>query len=200
MARRSEGAERGDAGQAMNDVRGSATGIERVVPYVLVFCVAAFLLYRAEHFEFTASIDQVGPDSWPKLILYMIMATSVFEGVRRLLTARSARSGPAIVPVTESPFERERADMRVVLTCVAASLVYLALFEIVGFFVDTLFFVMALIWIGRFRHFWTALAISTVTTLLFMLVFMRVIFVALPIGVGPFEWLSTSLMRLLGVH
>jgi putative tricarboxylic transport membrane protein len=184
----------------MNDVRGSATGIERVVPYVLVFCVAAFLLYRAEHFEFTASIDQVGPDSWPKLILYMIMATSAFEGVRRLLTARSARSGPAIVPVTESPFERERADMRVVLTCVAASLVYLALFEIVGFFVDTLFFVMALIWIGRFRHFWTALAISTVTTLLFMLVFMRVIFVALPIGVGPFEWLSTSLMRLLGVH
>ena len=153
-----------------------------------------------EHFEFTASIDQVGPDSWPKLILYMIMATSAFEGIRRLLTARSAQPGPAIVPVTKSPFERERADMRVVLTCVAASLVYLALFEIVGFFVDTLFFVMALIWIGRFRRFWTALAISTVTTLLFMLVFMRVIFVALPIGVGPFEWLSTSLMRLLGVH
>jgi hypothetical protein len=24
--------------------------------------------------------------------------------------------------------------------------------------------------------------------------------VALPIGTGPFEWLSTSLMRLLGVH
>jgi len=83
---------------------------------------------------------------------------------------------------------------------VAASLIYLALFEIVGFFVDTLVFVMALIWIGRFRHFWAALAISTVTTLLFMLVFMRVIFVALPLGIGPFEWLSTSLMRLLGVH
>jgi putative tricarboxylic transport membrane protein len=83
---------------------------------------------------------------------------------------------------------------------VAASLVYLALFEIVGFFVDTLVFVMALIWIGRFRRFWTALAISAVTTLLFMLVFMRVIFVALPIGIGPFEWLSTSLIRLLGVH
>jgi hypothetical protein len=38
------------------------------------------------------------------------------------------------------------------------------------------------------------------TTLLFMLVFLRVIYVALPIGTGPFEWLSTSLMRLLGVH
>lgn len=184
----------------MNDVRGSATGIERVVPYVLVFCVAAFLLYRAEHFEFVASGDQVGPDSWPKLILYMIMATSAFEGIRRLLTARNAQSGSPIVPVTESPFEREQADMRIVLTCVAASLVYLALFEIVGFFVDTLVFVMALIWIGRFRRFWTALVISLVTTLLFMLVFMRVIFVALPIGVGPFQLISTSLMRLLGVH
>jgi putative tricarboxylic transport membrane protein len=184
----------------MNDVRGSATGIERVVPYVLVFCVAAFLLYRAENFEFTASVDQVGPDSWPKLILYMIMATSAFEGIRRLLTARSVQSGSPIIAVTESPFEREQADMRIVLTCVAASLVYLALFEIVGFFLDTVVFVLSLIWIGDFRRFWTALAISIVTTLLFMLVFLRVIYVALPIGTGPFEWLSTSLMRLLGVH
>lgn len=184
----------------MSDVRGAAAAVGRVVPYALVFGVAAFLLYRANHFEFTAAADQIGPDSWPKLILFMIMATSAFEGVRRLLTARSIRSGPAAVPIVESPFEREPADMRIVLTCVAASLVYLALFEIVGFFFDTLVFVMALIWIGRFRRFWTALAISAATTLLFMLVFMRVIFVALPIGIGPFEWLSTSLMRLLGVH
>jgi putative tricarboxylic transport membrane protein len=184
----------------MSEVRGTATGVERVVPYALVFAVAAFLLYRAGHFEFTAAADQIGPDSWPKLILYMIMATSAFEGIRRLVTGRSGQSGPSVVPVTESPFERERADMRVVLTAVAASLVYLALFEIVGFFCDTVVFILALVWIGRFRRFWTALAISIVATLLFMLVFMRVIFVALPLGIGPFEWLSTSLMRLLGVH
>ena len=183
----------------MSEVRGAATAIERVLPYALVFGVAAFLLYRAQHFEFTAPADQVGPDSWPKLILYMIMATSAFEGARRLLTASRPRSG-AVVPTVESPFEREPADMRVVLTCVAASLVYLTLFEIVGFFVDTVVFVLGLIWIGGFRRFWTALAISIVTTLLFMLVFLRVIYVALPIGTGPFEWLSTSLMRLLGVH
>jgi putative tricarboxylic transport membrane protein len=174
----------------MSEVRGTATGIERVLPYALVFGVAAFLLYRAQHFEFTAPVDQVGPDSWPKLILYMIMATSAFEGARRLLTASRTRSGSAVVPTVESPFEREPADMRVVLTCVAASVVYLALFEIVGFFLDTVVFVLSLI----------ALAISIVTTLLFMLVFLRVIYVALPIGTGPFEWLSTSLMRLLGVH
>ena len=184
----------------MSEVRGAATGIERVLPYALVFGVAAFLLYRAEHFEFTAPADQVGPDSWPKLILYMIMATSAFEGVRRLVTAGRPRSGSAVVPTVESPFEREPADMRVVLICVAASVVYLALFEIVGFFLDTVVFVLCLIWIGGFRRFWTALAISIVTTLLFMLVFLRVIYVALPIGTGPFEWLSTSLMRLLGVH
>jgi putative tricarboxylic transport membrane protein len=184
----------------MSDVRGTATGAERVVPYALVFGVAAFLLYRAEHFEFVASADQIGPDSWPKLVLYMIMATSAFEGIRRLLTARSVQSAPIVVPITEAPFEREPADMRIVFACVATSLIYLALFEFVGFFCDTVVFILALIWIGRFRRFWTALAISAVTTLLFMLVFMRVIFVALPLGIGPFEWLSTSLMRLLGVH
>jgi putative tricarboxylic transport membrane protein len=184
----------------MSEVRGAATGAERVVPYALVFCVAAFLLYRAEHFEFTATADQVGPDSWPKLVLYMIMATSAFEGIRRLLTIRSVQPEPRAAPLVDAPFERERPDMRIVFTAVAASIVYLALFEIVGFFVDTVVFVFVLIWIGRFRRFWTALAISLVTTLLFMLVFLRVIFVALPIGIGPFEWLSTSLMRLIGVH
>lgn len=184
----------------MSEVRGAATVVERVLPYAMVFGVAAFLLYRAQHFEFTSPVDQVGPDSWPKLVLYMIMATSAFEGIRRLLGAGSTRSGSAVVPSVESPFEREPADMRIVFICVAASLVYLALFEIVGFFVDTVVFVLCLIWIGGFRRFWAALAISSVATLLFMLVFLRVIYVALPIGTGPFEWLSTSLMRLLGVH
>jgi putative tricarboxylic transport membrane protein len=184
----------------MSEVRGAVTGVERVLPYAMVFGVATFLLYRAQHFEFTAPVDQVGPDSWPKLILYMIMATSAFEGASRLLTARSARSRSAVVPTVETPFEREPADMRVVLICVAAAVVYLVLFEIIGFFLDSVVFVLSLIWIGGFRRFWTALLISTVTTLLFMLVFLRVIYVALPIGTGPFEWLSTSLMRLLGVH
>lgn len=185
----------------MSEVRGAATGVERVIPYAMVFCVAAFLLYRAEHFDFTAPVNQVGPDSWPRLVLYMIMATSAFEGFRRLLSARRNHSAVApIVPTVESPFEREPADMRIVFTCVAASLVYLALFEVVGFFADTIVFVFALIWIGGFRRFWTALAVSIATTLLFMVIFLRVIYVALPIGTGPFEWLSTSLMRLLGVH
>jgi putative tricarboxylic transport membrane protein len=184
----------------MSEVSGAATGVERVIPYAMVFGVAAFLLYRAEHFDFTAPVNQVGPDSWPKLVLYMIMATSAFEGARRLLSSRRNRSAAPVVPIVESPFEREPADMRIVFTCVAASLVYLALFEIVGFFSDTIVFVLALIWIGGFRRFWTALAVSIATTLLFMLIFLRVIYVALPIGTGPFEWLSTSLMRLLGVH
>jgi putative tricarboxylic transport membrane protein len=184
----------------MSEVRGAPTGAERVIPYAMVFGVAAFLLYRAEHFDFTAPVDQVGPDSWPKLVLYLIMATSAFEGLRRLLGARRNRSAAPVVPVVESPFEREPADMRIVFACVAASLVYLSLFEIVGFFCDTIVFVLALIWIGGFRRFWTALAVSMATTLLFMVIFLRVIYVALPIGTGPFEWLSTSLMRLLGVH
>ncbi len=185
----------------MSEVRGAATGIERVIPYAMVFGVAAFLLYRAEHFDFTAAVDQVGPDSWPKLVLYMIMATSAFEGLRRLLSARRGRpAAAAAAPIVESPFEREPADMRIVFTCVAASLVYLTLFEIVGFFADTIVFVFVLIWIGGFRRFWAALAVSTVTTLLFMVIFLRVIYVALPLGIGPFEWLSTSLMRLIGVH
>jgi putative tricarboxylic transport membrane protein len=184
----------------MSEVRGAATGAERVLPYALVFCLAGFLLYRAENFDFTARADQTGPDSWPKLILYMLMATSAFEFVRRLLAARRQSPAPITAPAVAMPFEREPADMRIVFTCVAAALVYLLLFEIVGFFCDTLVFVLALSWIGGFRRFWTALAISVTTTLLFMLVFLRVIFVALPIGIGPFEKLSTGLMRLLGVH
>ena len=184
----------------MSEVSGAATGLERVVPYAMVFGVATFLLYRAEHFDFTAPVEQVGPDSWPKLILYMIMATSAFEAFRRLLSARRNRSTAPVVPVVESPFEREPADLRVVFTSVAASVIYLALFEIVGFFSGTIVFVFALMWIGGFRRLWTALAVSLATTLLFMLIFQRVIYVALPIGIGPFEWLSTSLMRLLGIH
>ncbi len=178
------------------------SGVERVVPYAIVFCGAAFLVYRAQHFEFTATEDQIGPDSWPKLILYMIMATSAFEGARRLLLAWNGDLMRLLAPaMTESlTMEREPADIRIVFSCVAASIIYLALFETVGFFIDTLAFIFALVWIGRFRSFWIATAVSGTATIVFMLIFMRVIFVALPIGEGPFQTISLAVMRLIGVH
>jgi putative tricarboxylic transport membrane protein len=57
-----------------------------------------------------------------------------------------------------------------------------------------------LIRIGGFKRPAITLAIGFTGALLFMVLFMRLIFVALPIGTGPFATLSIAVMRILGVH
>jgi putative tricarboxylic transport membrane protein len=83
-----------------------------------------------------------------------------------------------------------------IILCVA----YVALFAALGFFVDTFLFLLAFILVGRYRRPGIALAVSGAGTLVFMFVFMKIVYVSLPIGAPPFSEVSILLMRLMGIR
>jgi putative tricarboxylic transport membrane protein len=54
--------------------------------------------------------------------------------------------------------------------------------------------------IGRYRRYGIVAATSVVGSLAFMFVFMRIVYVSLPLGVGPFQKLSVAILAVLGVR
>jgi putative tricarboxylic transport membrane protein len=55
-------------------------------------------------------------------------------------------------------------------------------------------------WLGGFRRLAYVAVLAVLLTLFFSFVFMKVIFVALPLGQGPFEKISLFVMSLVGVR
>jgi putative tricarboxylic transport membrane protein len=53
---------------------------------------------------------------------------------------------------------------------------------------------------GRYYRSRVVLLSSVLGSLAFVFVFMKVVYVSLPLGVGPFKTLSVSLLALLGIR
>ena len=83
---------------------------------------------------------------------------------------------------------------------VAATVVYLLILETTGFFLTTFVYMAILMWLGGFRRPTILLPLSAAAALVFMFLFMRIIFVALPLGIEPFARISIALMTAMGIH
>jgi putative tricarboxylic transport membrane protein len=169
-----------------------------LAPYLVVLVAAAYLYHLADSFEFQAMPDRLGPDAWPKLILGLIVIVCLYEFGRRVIVAMIQRPVEATRHSDEET--REQTHTGAVWIVVAATVVYLLTFEIVGFFLAMVIFVFILMYAGGYRRLAVMLPLSAAITLFFMYVFMKIIFVALPLGIEPFSLLSIALMRLLGIH
>ena len=86
------------------------------------------------------------------------------------------------------------------LTGIALTIGYVALLATLGFFIDTVLYVAALTWTGRYRRWPVIAAVALAGALVFMFIFMKVVYLSLPIGRGPFAAVSLLLMQLLGIR
>jgi putative tricarboxylic transport membrane protein len=54
-------------------------------------------------------------------------------------------------------------------------------------------------WVGRYRRLGVIVATSVIGSLAFMFMFMKVVYVSLPLGIEPFAQVSFALMRVMGI-
>ena len=76
---------------------------------------------------------------------------------------------------------------------------YVVLVPFAGFFPSTALFLWAFPLVGGLNRPMLSAAISFAGTLLLAIVFLKIAYISLPLGVGPFRDLSIGLLRLLGV-
>jgi putative tricarboxylic transport membrane protein len=186
--------------------------LRALAPYVVVFALAAYFLHVASHFTFTPRGGRLGPDVWPRTILVLTMlvcALRIAFGLRTprgdaaagvdggLLADVAKDAGHASDAATEAPAERYPARLAI---GIALTVAYVATLGITGFAVGTFIYMLAMTVVGRYRRYGVATIVSLAGTLVLMFVFMKVVYLSLPLGVAPFESVSLTLMRLMGVR
>jgi putative tricarboxylic transport membrane protein len=174
------------------------------LPYLIVFAVGVFLYYSAANFEFEEASGRIGPGAWPKLILLVMLAAALWGVVVSALQSGkvngAAAPGRAEQDETEALLRPPEIYPALVWLAVAATIGYLVLLPFAGFFLSTIVYSFALIYLGHYRRLSYVALLSVAIAFAFMFLFMRVVYVALPVGVAPFDKLSYALMAAMGVH
>ncbi len=182
------------------------------VPHFVMLLVAIALYVAAMQIDTsgTGGGRRIGPDFWPKAVILFMGALALYEVVKRAIFGSDFRAtgltdgltaNPAGDPTTETAGEAAAIEYPRLL--VGGSLLilgYVGAVDWLGFFATTAIFLFAFTWIGGFRrHGWNAL-ISLGGAFVMVVLFMRVAYISLPLGEGPFRSLSLALMSAIGVR
>jgi len=181
----------------------TVTVLERcraTLPYLVVLAAGAFLYYAAANFEFKETAGRIGPDAWPKLILALMLAAALWGLVSSAMQAGKVLAPEAEADETEALMRPPEIYPALVWLAVGATVVYLVILPVLGFFLATIVYSFVLIYLGHYRRLLHVTALSVAIALAFMFMFMRVVYVALPPGIAPFDSLSYALMAAMGVH
>ena len=184
--------------------------VRQVLPYVVMLVAAALMFWAAARIEVDTG-GRIGPAVWPKAIIVILGLLCIYEIVKRLLAAQASfatgllggmNANPAGSPDTGNDVQAPEPIERPGMLWAGIGLVtaYVILAPWLGFFVATVLFLAAFPWIGGVRRRPLLLAsIAIFGGLAIIVIFMRVAYVSLPLGEGPFRALSLALLRALGV-
>ena len=172
----------------------------RSLPYGLLLAGAAFLFHVAGTFDFRVPEGRLGPDFWPKLILGLLLCASAYAILSAWFAAPPAPGIAASVEGAEAPAGDHGARHPALLVWgIVLATAYAALIDKMGFLVCTALFLAGFAYIGRYRNHRAIWITSVVGAIALMFLFMRVVYISLPIGVAPFSAVSLAAMKLMGI-
>jgi putative tricarboxylic transport membrane protein len=175
-----------------------------VAPYAVILIISGYLYYQALQIS-TAGPERLGADVWPKTILLFAILTCVWEIVRKVWLANhiDTKHGDSrdvsLVPQTKRVEDSSEVGPLVPWIGIGLTAAYVFSFPWLGYFLATFFYVTAFVYVGNYRKLFAAACVGVAASLAFMFLFMRVVYVSLPIGVEPFAQVSTFLLRTMGI-
>lgn len=178
-----------------------------VGPYGVALIVCTIFYLQALEIA-PAPGHQLGPAVWPKTILLFAMLTCIWE-IGRSIINETRKSGTASAGTANDASHTASADSAYDDSTgvkrytpwlgIGLTVLYVAAFPWLGYPLATFLYVAAFVYFGNYRHPVAAMCIGLVSSLVFMFLFMRVVYVSLPIGVDPFSQVSTLLMHVMGI-
>jgi putative tricarboxylic transport membrane protein len=179
----------------------------RALPYVVLAGAAGYLYTVAGRIEFHQRAGTLGPDVWPKALLALLIAACTWQIAGALLGRRPQPVEGQEPPIGGLPAGAVEAQgppaashPRLVAGGIAMTALYVGLIETLGFSLSTAVYLAAFVIAGGYRRWGIVAVVSLGGTLLLLFLFMKVVYVSLPPGTGPFAQLTYLLMQLMGIR
>jgi putative tricarboxylic transport membrane protein len=176
--------------------------------YLIVLAIAVGLFVGTGQIGGGASgSDQLGPAFWPRLILGLAICVCLFEIGFRQFSDMEGVSGLLAQVTTEMEKvegeveeESQESNPGRLIAGVVLTVLYVWIMPLIGFTVSTFLFTGLFIRIGGYRKMAVTAVVSLLGTLLLVFLFMKVVYVSLPLGKGVFGDVSITLLPLLGIR
>ena len=162
-----------------------------LVTVAAAFAALAFLHVGSDT-ALVVDEESFGPDTWPRIMLYGVVASGMLWGVTRWRQAR--RTGAA--QREEGMAEVDILRLGIGILTIAG---YGAAIVYIGFAFATLLFLIVWFVLGGVRRLLPLMANSVLGTLALLYLFLSVAYLPLPRGVGAMDTLTVNLYRLLGI-
>ncbi len=160
-----------------------------------VFLGALYFYLLTTQFHFAARPGRLGPAFWPQVILIMMMITAAIDC---FVEARKARA-QTLTPAGSKTAEAAPRVWWLMALGLVIILAYVNLSTVLGFTLANFLFMVAFMWLSGFTRPVLVPIISALGTIILMVLFVRIVYVSLPIGIGPFENLTLLIYSLLGI-
>lgn len=175
-----------------------------VLPHGLMLVATALLYWAATKIQANVGAGRLGPDAWPKAIIICMGLLCAWEIVRRLAVrprgdwpgASAAATGPDAGDAAPAPPALQTGKL---LAGTGLVIAFVVAVPWLGFFAATAVFLAAFPWFGGLRRPLLTGLLGIAGSLALVVVFMRVAYISLPLGEGPFRALSLALLAAIGV-
>ncbi len=169
-----------------------------LLPEIGILLAAAYLFYVAGQFEYQERPGQLGPEFWPRMAA---VGLAVAVLVRIVQTVRDRNRPIVRVKGEFDEYEQSEAEVHWPSFALALGLVvgYVASTMFLGYMISTALFLGLFIWLGGQRK-WYVTLVAAGGALAFSYVFVGVVYVSLPTGVGVFDTITIAVYRLLGIQ
>lgn len=178
--------------------------LREVLPYAVVLAAAAFLYWAAGRIDVETG-GRIGPGVWPKAVIVFMAILCLFEIAKRLMAGRGTSTAGVLRGLERSPAGEPEAEAslpehpRKLFGGIALVVAYVVGVSWLGFFVATALFLAVFPWVGGMRRPILSGVVGLAGAVALIVVFMRVAYISLPLGEGPFRVFSIALLRFIGV-
>jgi putative tricarboxylic transport membrane protein len=168
-----------------------------LVPEIAILLAAVYLFYVAGNFEYAKREGQLGPQFWPRMAA-VGLAIAVLA---RIVQTIRDRNRPIVRVEGEFDEYEDDAEIHWPSFALALGLVvgYVVATMFLGYMFATMLFLGLFIWLGGERK-WYVTLVAALGGLALSYIFVGVVYVSLPTGVGVFDTLTVEIYKLLGIQ
>jgi putative tricarboxylic transport membrane protein len=178
--------------------RGRGAVLGEVIPEFVVLAGAVYLFFMAGNFSSSQQPGQLGPAFWPRLVAAGLAVALLV----RIVQVFREHNQPVVRVVSEfDDIEDDDAEVHWPSAAVAMGLAfgYVVGTMFLGYMFATIAFLGAFIWFGGQRT-WHVPLVAVAGGLLMTYVFVGVVYVSVPTGVGVFDTITVAFYELVGIQ